>query len=67
MVDKALGILVDIHRNRQNLTRLFEHPGNLIPFVGAGLSVGFGYLPWDALLTELAPPSPHLPLHISPM
>ena len=53
-VDEALTILGNIGPNRQNLKILDDCRGRLVPFVGAGLSIPFGYPSWDRLLEDLA-------------
>lgn len=52
--ESALTILTDIGTNRQNLRILSECSSKLVPFIGAGLSTGFGYPPWDRLIQDLA-------------
>jgi HAD superfamily phosphoserine phosphatase-like hydrolase len=53
-VEDAGQILGDIASNRQNLEMLAENCHQVVPFVGAGLSLEFGYPSWGALLEELA-------------
>ncbi|MFN7919410.1 MAG: SIR2 family protein [Bryobacteraceae bacterium] len=54
-MDEALAVLGDYGDNRRHLKDLEEHRGRLVPFVGAGLSVDFGYPNWAKLLEKLAP------------
>jgi NB-ARC domain/TIR domain/SIR2-like domain len=52
--EKALEILGDIGTNSSNLALLEECLRRLVPFVGAGLSVDFGYPTWGQFLQETA-------------
>src|SRR5205085_11499507 len=53
-VDDALKVLGDVGPNRQNLGIINSCHNKLIPFVGAGLSMHFGYPSWNTLLEEMA-------------
>ncbi len=53
-VDEALKILGKAATNEQNLHMLFACRDKLIPFIGAGLSIDFGYPSWNKLLEGLA-------------
>ncbi len=55
--EKLLAICGDIHDNRDNLRRLVEQvqlPNGIVPFVGAGMSIPFGYPGWQSFLEEQA-------------
>jgi hypothetical protein len=52
--DQALEILGDIGNNGTNLRLLESCIGQIVPFVGAGLSADFGYPMWDEFLKEMA-------------
>ena len=52
--EKALEILGDIGTNASNLVLLEECVQRLVPFVGAGLSVDFGYPLWGQFLQTTA-------------
>jgi hypothetical protein len=49
-VEEAIKILGSVETNRTNLSLLNECIDQLVPFVGAGLSVGFGYPTWEQFL-----------------
>jgi HAD superfamily phosphoserine phosphatase-like hydrolase len=53
-VDDALRVLGNLGPNEQNLTILDSCRDRLIPFVGAGLSMHFGYPSWNTLLDDMA-------------
>ncbi len=53
-LEEALAILGNKGPNRQNLKILDDCRGRLVPFVGAGLSMPFGYPSWNRLLENLA-------------
>jgi HAD superfamily phosphoserine phosphatase-like hydrolase len=53
-LEEALAILGNIGPNRQNLKILDDCRGRLVPFVGAGLSIPYGYPSWNQLLENLA-------------
>jgi HAD superfamily phosphoserine phosphatase-like hydrolase len=53
-VTSALVSLVDTPANRQNLKILDKCRGQLVPFVGAGLSADFGYPAWHKMLEDFA-------------
>jgi formylglycine-generating enzyme required for sulfatase activity len=50
----GLEILGNTESNRVNLELLLEFRERLVPFVGAGLSVDFGYPTWTDLLLRIA-------------
>ncbi len=54
-VDEALAILGDLGQNRRYLPELEPLRQQIVPFVGAGLSIPFGYPAWGDLLLQLAP------------
>ena len=54
-VDQALEILGNIGDNKSNLQALEQHRTRLVPFVGAGLSMPYGYPNWSELLRSLSP------------
>ncbi|BDC48718.1 hypothetical protein F183_A10340 [Bryobacterales bacterium F-183] len=54
-VDDALQILGNIADNQKNLRELELQRSSIVPFVGAGLSIPFGYPNWKDLLLGLAP------------
>ncbi|HYK90707.1 MAG TPA: SIR2 family protein [Acidobacteriota bacterium] len=54
IVDRAIPILGNTLGNEHVLHMLEEHCGQLVPFVGAGLSVGFGYPQWKQFLETAA-------------
>jgi len=53
-LQKALETLGDIGTNSSNLALLEECKQQLVPFIGAGLSVDFGYPMWGQFLQETA-------------
>src|SRR5436305_8949496 len=52
--EKALGILEEIAHNKNNLQELDRWLLQIVPFVGAGLSIDFGYPLWEQFLREAA-------------
>lgn len=59
--DRALEFLAEtacLDRFRNLLAR--KQNGNVLPFVGAGMSVASGYRPWGAFLLSLLPDAPQI-------
>jgi hypothetical protein len=56
LVSEALKLLGDFGDNRDNLAGLERYRNQLVPFIGAGLSLAFGYPTWANLLRQMAPP-----------
>jgi Sulfatase-modifying factor enzyme 1/SIR2-like domain len=54
-VDQALRILGPIGNNERHLRDLKDELTNLVPFVGAGLSIPLNYPSWSELLISIAP------------
>lgn len=53
--EQALTILGGRGDNKRNLRDLGDHLHQLVPFVGAGMSMPFGYPAWGGLVKSLAP------------
>lgn len=56
-LERLLAITGDFHDNKDNLQRLLEQlqvPNGIVPFVGAGMSIPFGYPGWQSFLEEQA-------------
>ena len=53
-IENALGVLGNSGPNAQNLGIVNSCLDRLIPFVGAGLSIHFGYPSWNTLLEDMA-------------
>src|SRR5690349_10690838 len=54
VVKRAQHVLGEAADNEQNLEMLFDRAPKVVPFVGAGLSVDYGYPQWGDLLRNVA-------------
>jgi len=53
-IESALAVLGNTGPNAQNLNMLDSCRDKLVPFVGAGLSIPFGYPSWNGVLEQMA-------------